>query len=170
MSRIGIAAALACAMVLPSGAFAAGDDDKVGSPRRAPMPAVYVEECGGCHVPYPASGLPAASWDALMSGLDRHFGSDASLAQQDADTIRRWLRTNAGRGAANRTEPLRITRTAWFLREHDEIPLVTWRSPAVKSAARCAACHRGAEGGDFSEYDVRILRASPPSPAAGATR
>ena len=171
MSRLWIAAALACAMGLPSAAFGAGDDDdNVRSPRRAPMPAVYVEECSGCHVPYPASGLPAASWGALMGGLDRHFGSDASLAQQDADTIRRWLRTNAGRGAANRAEPLRITRTAWFLREHDEIPVATWRSPAVKAAAHCAACHRGAERGDFSEHDVRIPRASPPRPAAGSTR
>ncbi|MEQ1511931.1 MAG: diheme cytochrome c [Lysobacteraceae bacterium] len=171
MSRTWIATALLCAMMLPSGAFAAGDDDEnERSPRRAPMPAVYVEECGGCHVPYPASGLPAASWDALMSGLNRHFGSDASLAPQDAGTIRRWLRTNAGRSAANRTEPLRITRTAWFLREHDEIPVATWRSPAVRSAANCAACHRGAERGDFSEHDVRIPRASPLRPAAGSTR
>lgn len=171
MNRKGIAAALLFAMILPFGAFAAGDDDdNERSPRRAPMPAVYLEECGGCHVPYPASGLPAASWDALMGGLDRHFGSDASLAPQDAGTIRRWLRTNAGRGAANRTEPLRITRTAWFLHEHDEISVATWRSPAVKSAANCAACHRGAERGDFSEHDVRIPRASPPRPAAGPTR
>jgi mono/diheme cytochrome c family protein len=166
-----IAAALLCAMMLPFGAFAAGDDDVDERPaNRAPMPAVYAEECGGCHVPYPASGLPAVSWDALMAGLDRHFGSDASLAPQDAGTIRRWLRTNAGRCAANRTEPLRITRTAWFLREHDEIPVAAWRSSAVKSAANCAACHRGAERGEFSEHDVRIPRVSPPRPAAGSTR
>jgi Dihaem cytochrome c len=171
MSRTWIATALLCAMMLPFGALAAGDDDEnERSPRRAPMPAVYVEECGGCHVPYPASGLPAASWDALMGGLDRHFGIDASLAPQDAGTIRGWLRTNAGRGAVNHTEPLRITRTAWFLREHDEIPVATWRSSAVKSAANCAACHRGAERGDFSEHDVRIPRVSPPRPAAGTTR
>lgn len=171
MNRQRIAAALLCAMMLPFGACAAGDDDDTASsPRRAPMPAVYLEECGGCHVPFPASGLPAASWDALMGGLDRHFGSDASLAPQDAGTIRGWLRANAGRGAANLTEPLRITRTAWFLREHDEIPVATWRSPAVKSAANCAACHRGAERGDFSEHDARIPRASTPRPAAGATR
>ena len=171
MNRKRIAAALLFAMILPFGAFAAGDDDdNERSSRRAPMPAIYLEECGGCHVPYPASGLPAAPWDALMGGLDRHFGSDASLAPQDAGTIRSWLRANAGRGAANRAEPLRITRTAWFLHEHDEIPVATWRSPAVKSAANCAACHRGAERGDFSEHDVRIPRASPPRPAAGPTR
>lgn len=169
MNRKRNTAALLCAIVLPFGAFAAGEDDE-RQMRRTPMPAVYVEECGGCHVPYPAPGLPAASWDALMDGLDRHFGSDASLASQDAGTIHRWLRTNAGRGAANRAEPLRITRTAWFLREHDEIPVATWRSSAVKSAANCAACHRGAERGEFPEHDVRIPRASPPRPAAGPTR
>lgn len=171
MNSKGIAAALLCAMILPPGAWAGGDDDgDERSPRRARMPAIYLEECAGCHVPYPASGLPAASWDGLMRRLDRHFGSDASLASQDADTIRRWLRANAGRTAANRAEPLRITRTAWFLHEHDDIPIATWRSPAVKSAANCAACHRSAERGDFSEHDVRIPRASPIRPAAGTTR
>jgi hypothetical protein len=163
------AAVLLCASTLSFGGHAAGDDDAV-SMRREPMPSVYVEECGSCHVPYPPSGLPAASWKTLMDGLDRHFGSDATLAPEAAGTIRRWLQTNAGRGVANRAEPLRITRTAWFLQEHDDVPVATWRSPAVKSAANCIACHGGAERGDFSEHDVRIPRASPPRPAAGPTR
>ena len=166
-----IAAALLCISTLPFAALATGDDDdNEGSMRRVPMPAVYVEECGGCHVPYPPSGLPAASWNALMGGLDRHFGSDASLAPEAAGPIRRWLQANAGRGTANRAEPLSMTRTAWFLHQHDEIPAATWRSPAVKSATNCGACHGGAERGEFSEHDVRIPRASPPRPAAGPTR
>ena len=40
-------------------------------------------ECSSCHIAYPARALPAASWKKIMSGLDKHFGVDASLAPQD---------------------------------------------------------------------------------------
>jgi len=42
--------------------------------------------------------------------------------------------------------------------EHGEVPSAVWRSPAVKSAANCAACHTGAEKGDFRERGIRIPR------------
>jgi mono/diheme cytochrome c family protein len=143
------------------------EDDEGRRPARAPMPAVYVEECGSCHVPYPARGLPASSWRALMAGLDRHFGNDASLAPAQADTIRGWLIAGAGTQPVDRAASLRLTRAPWFVREHREVPAPLWRSTAVKSAANCAACHRGAERGVFSEHDVRLPRASSPT-SAGA--
>ena len=45
----------------------------------------WVAECGACHLAYPPRFLPAESWREMMSGLDKHFGSDASL---DAETAR----------------------------------------------------------------------------------
>ena len=42
-------------------------------------PAVYTQECGSCHLAFPPSLLPKASWQRVMSGLDKHYGSDASL-------------------------------------------------------------------------------------------
>lgn len=158
---------LALLIALASAPVRADDDedDEGRRPVRAPMPAVYVEECGSCHVPYPARGLPASSWRTLMAGLDRHFGNDASLSPVQADAIRGWLIAGAGAQPADRAAPLRLTRAPWFVREHREVPTPLWRSPAVKSAANCAACHRGAERGVFSEHDVRLPRASPPSPA-----
>ena len=141
--------------------------DAVAGDGRAPVvpnPA-FQAECGSCHVPYPARGLPASSWRALMAGLDRHFGNDASLTLAQTDTIRSWLVAGAGSQPADPAAPLRLTRAPWFVREHREVPAPLWRSPAVKSAANCAACHRGAERGVFSEHDVRLPRASPRSPA-----
>ena len=44
------------------------------------------------------------------------------------------------------------------MREHDEVPAATWKLPAVKSAANCAACHTQADQGDFNEHNVRIPR------------
>jgi mono/diheme cytochrome c family protein len=52
----------------------------------------------------------------------------------------------------------RITRSARFLRKHDEVPAGAWKRPAVKSPANCSACHTQAAEGDFNEHAVRIPR------------
>ena len=166
----GMSATLVLMLAMPFAAVRADDDRDEGDARRRPVPAVYIEECGSCHAPYPTSGLPATSWRTLMSTLDRHFGSDATLAAVDAAVVRDWLLANAGRRAANPAAPLRITRTAWFVREHDEVPPSIWRSRDVGSAANCGGCHRGAYRGAFSERDLRMPRVATPPSSAGAKR
>ena len=52
----------------------------------------------------------------------------------------------------------RITRAAWFVRQHDEVPAETWKRASIKSAANCSACHSRADQGDFDEDNVRIPR------------
>ncbi len=135
---------------------------------RTPPPAAYVEECGACHVPYPARGLAAADWAQLMGRLERHFGSDASLEPALAAEIGAWLQANAGRGPAQPTaaDPPRLTRAAWFRREHDDVPQRSWAAPEVRSAANCGACHRSAAQGRYSEHDVRLPGAAA-LPSAG---
>lgn len=122
--------------------------------------AKWKTECSACHVAYPAKLLPAESWKAMMLGLDKHFGSDASLDPVTSAEITAFLETNAGRSreASNAKPPLRITETGWFKREHDEVPAATWKSPKVKSAANCAACHTRADNGDFNENSLRLPR------------
>jgi len=116
----------------------------------------YRDECGSCHVPYPPQLLPKASWQAIMAGLDQHFGSDASVDAKTAKDIQAYLEANAGRRAASGKAPLRITESAWFKREHDEVAASVWTSPAVKSAANCGACHTQADKGDYSERTLRV--------------
>jgi len=118
------------------------------------------DECASCHLAYPAQLLPASSWTRIMNTLDRHFGSDASLATGAGDEIALFLQANAARGkrAARSEGQLRITKTAWFTREHDEVPSRTWRHADVRTPANCSACHRQAEQGDFSERGVRLPR------------
>jgi cytochrome c553 len=114
-------------------------------------------ECASCHLAYPPQLLPASSWRELMSGLDKHFGTDASLDSQTAVRIATFLEKNAGRDrGSSRTPVLRITETRWFLHEHDEISDRAWKNPKVKSVSNCAACHAGAEQGDFNEHRIRI--------------
>ena len=66
--------ALAVSVLLTAPAWA--DSYKGPTP-----PAVYTQECGSCHLAFPSNLLPKASWQRVMNGLDKHYGSDASLDQ-----------------------------------------------------------------------------------------
>ena len=146
-----IAAASACA-TLPAQAVEA---------RVTHSEQILQQECGSCHVVYPPQFLSAASWRAVVGGLDKHFGTDASLDASTASEVLRYLQADAGRHntSVGGKPLLRITETRWFVREHgDELPPNVWRSPAVKSAANCSACHTGAAHEDYSENTLRIPR------------
>jgi len=139
------------AMSLP----ALADDDHAYDVRN---PA-YQAECGSCHVSYPPRLLPARSWRALMSGLDKHFGTDASLDAKNTAALTQYLEQNAGRDRRPGSSPvLRITETRWFVHEHDDVSARTWKHPQVKSASNCTACHVDAERGDYSEHNIRLPR------------
>ncbi len=117
------------------------------------------QECGSCHLVYPPQFLSAASWRAVMGGLDKHFGVDASVDMATRSEILRYLQANAGgiEMSAGRKPVLRISETRWFVHEHgDELPRDIWRNPAVKSPANCSACHTAAEQGNYSERSLRI--------------
>ena len=142
--------------VMMSVAHAEDDDDEERVPPA--KNTLWQTECGACHVAFPPRLLPAESWRAVMSGLDKHFGSDASLDVASAREIGAFLDKNAGgRGRETSSKPLlRITETRWFKREHDEVSDRIWKNPKVKSAANCAACHIQAESGNYSEHNIRI--------------
>ena len=134
-----------------------------------PQYALYKAECGGCHMAYPPAMLPAASWRAMMGNLEDHFGDNAELDVATATQVAGYLdRYAAGRGRGeygerswratqDRTPPLRITQTDYFIGQHHEIPdkMVTG-NPQVGSFSRCETCHLGADQGDFDEHGVRI--------------
>ena len=124
-------------------------------PMPADAPASFKTECSSCHIAYQPGLLGAADWRRLTSKLDDHFGSDASVSAAQKQEITAFLERNAGK-AGNAGEPPRITKTARFIRKHDEIPAKFWRDPRIKSAANCEACHRGAANGRYSEHDIAI--------------
>jgi hypothetical protein len=119
--------------------------------------AAYRAECGSCHVAYPPALLGADAWRAIMQGLNRHFGSDASVSDDKRVEIATYLAGASG-GKRSTATTLRITETQWFRREHAEVTAATWKLPAVKSAANCEACHVQANEGDFSERNIRMPR------------
>ena len=123
----------------------------------APLP-LYKTECAACHIAYPAGLLPAASWQAIMSGLTKHFGVDASLDAASTQQISAWLVANAGTGRRFSDTPTdnRISKSRWFVRQHDEVSASVFKRASVGSAANCGACHGHAADGDFNEHQVRI--------------
>ncbi|ATE61622.1 diheme cytochrome c [Thauera sinica] len=149
-------AALAAAAAL-LGRAQAGDDEYF-----PPVSdALALQECGSCHLAFPPSMLPAASWKRMMGGLQDHFGDDASLDPDTAAAITRYLVRNAGdapgqdsrllRGLKPGEAPLRITELPKWVREHREVPRRDWTRKDVGSKANCAACHVDAAKGYFED-------------------
>ncbi len=128
--------------------------------------ALYIEECGSCHMAYPAQMLPAKSWRKIMAGLEDHFDENAELDIESQKTIEEYLVGSSGysggkyrkmfRNLGNQS-PLRITELPYFRHEHDEIPSRFFKdNDKLNSLSQCSACHRNAEKGWFDEDDVFI--------------
>ena len=134
-------------------------DEKVNQ-TKIPVSPKYQQECAACHIAYPAGMLPAASWKRLMNNLPNHFGTDASLDKASVQQISQWLQLYGGSYKRVTTEAPqdRITKSAWFIRKHDEVSAQTWKLAAVKSPSNCMACHQQANLGDFNEHRIRIPR------------
>lgn len=129
-----------------------------GSERYAATNAKWRAECGACHVAFPARLLPAESWKTMMGGLDKHFGTDASVDAATSAEILAFLEKNASRRKLEHAAKpqLRITETRWFAGAHEEVPGRLWKDPRVKHASNCAACHTKADTGDFNEHNIRL--------------
>ena len=120
--------------------------------------AKWQQECGACHMAFPPGLLPAASWRKMMTGLDKHFGTDASLPAADVTEITQFLVKNESNRWSASTAPLRITESAWFKAKHDarEVDPAVWKRASIKSPSNCVACHAGAEKGNFDEHSIKI--------------
>lgn len=131
----------------------------------------YNKECGACHYDFHPSLLPAASWAAMMSALDDHFGEDASLGDTARDDIATWLTDNAAESwdteAANNfrvvspAQPLRVTETRYWKRRHHDIPDAVFKTRPVGSRVNCIACHRDAHTGRFDDQSIDIPKEKP---------
>lgn len=125
-------------------------------------PTKYEQECAGCHIAYPAGMLSAASWQRIMSTLNKHYGADASLDDATKREIGDWLKARAGtyKRVDAAPEHDRLSKSEWFLHKHraGEVPPEAWKRPAVGSPSNCAACHPKAAQGSFNEREIKIPR------------
>ncbi len=117
--------------------------------------------CGSCHMAFQPSMLPAGSWRLIMDSLDEHFEQKIELKPPVKTSIQNYHVSNAGdsikagkagqialRGLTPNINPLRITDTPYFKKEHTFLEnriLDDW----VGSVANCPVCHVGAWVGDY---------------------
>jgi hypothetical protein len=135
-----------------------GGEDRGKPVQPAQLNAKWQKECGSCHLAYSPGLLPAESWRKVMAGLDKHFGSDASLTAPENKEITDFLVINASNRWTAATAPLRISESQWFKTKHSakEVPVDAWKRASVKSPANCQACHPAADKGDFNEKSIKI--------------
>jgi hypothetical protein len=131
--------------------------------------STYQAECGSCHFAYQPGWLPQRSWQAIIGGLENHFGDNAELGTADRKNILGFLMTHAAdmsnykrskriTGSLKQDEiPLRISDTIYFKRKHNEIPASYVKgNKMVGSFSNCATCHTRADSGSFNEHEVNI--------------
>jgi hypothetical protein len=124
---------------------------------QATYPAVYKNECGSCHDPFPPGLLNKSDWGRVMQNLDRHYGTDASIDNaKTAATLASWLGQNAGHRADTGTNPPRFTATHWFKREHREVPPEGLKKLGINTPTYCTGCHLGAAQGRYGENEIRV--------------
>ncbi len=151
-SRVLAAAALPVLALVVATSAQAGSHNMLP---RTPLVA-YQQECAACHMAYAPGFLPAQSWTHMMGGLDKHYGTDASLDAATVQQISTWLNTHAGtyKRVAEAPPDDRMTRSAWFERKHRKIDPQVWQHAAVKSRANCMACHTRADKGNYDDDSV----------------
>jgi hypothetical protein len=127
----------------------------------------YKNNCGGCHLTYPADLLPAASWNKILTRLGDHFGEALSLDDLTREEVRKYLVENAAdRSGSERagkilrhqggSAPARITEVPYIQRKHRKISPQVFKRKSVGSFSNCLACHQGAEQGDFDDDRAAI--------------
>ncbi len=130
---------------------------------------LYKKECASCHFGFQPGLLPARSWVKLMNNLENHFGDDASLDKNDKKLLVDYLVKNSSDRAMNykrsrkitssifgNSTPIRITKTPYFIRKHDELRVGMVKQKEVGSISNCIACHTTANKGIYSERAINI--------------
>ncbi len=177
----------AATLILGSAYLMADDDEHEYRERgygstfsaNTPMPksaerTLYDKECGSCHMAYQSEFLPRRSWQLMMTTLEDHFKTDATLEEEDFKTISAYLYANAAdskpvgkpyrkiaNSIPNAETPLRISETPYFVKEHREVPQRYIEQKEVKSIANCTACHTNAVQGDYRERSIFIPNYGP---------
>lgn len=130
---------------------------------------LYIKECGSCHFPYQAGLLPANAWNKMMKNLDMHFETDASLEDEDLQTLVKYLNDNSAEKnmqykRSNRIVssikagqiPDSISTTPYMIKKHKDIRKDLITQNEVKGIFNCMACHTTADKGIYSKKDINI--------------
>lgn len=134
---------------------------------------VFEVQCGACHLAFPASLAPSSTWTRILADTKHHFGADASLTDEQIETIGGWLLANSAEHwdtlpshvlrAPAADGSLRITDTPGWRARHRGIAPAVFTTKPVYRPSNCAACHADAASGIFAPQNIAI-------PEAGAAQ
>ena len=130
---------------------------------------LYIKECGSCHFPYQTGLLPSNAWNKMMTNLENHFNSDASLNEADLQTLTKYLNDNSAEknmqykrsnkivsSLAKNQIPDSISTTPYMIKKHEDIKKNLISQNEVKGLFNCIACHKTADKGIYGERDINI--------------
>ncbi|MCI0500587.1 MAG: diheme cytochrome c [Epsilonproteobacteria bacterium] len=137
-------------MVLLGGLY--GDDFRMPKTTNS----LYQKECGSCHMVFLPSMLNQDGWKKMMSTLENHFKTDASLDSQDTKKITEYLVQNSSNNLRNPQVVIAISQMPWFVKEHRRISQKTLSHEKIKTISNCVACHTQALKGDYDEDSIKI--------------
>jgi Dihaem cytochrome c len=132
--------------------------------------AQYLKECGSCHFAYLPGLLPARSWQAVMSTLDKHFGENVQLDAATRASLSSYLVENAsdhspytGSKWLNDNIPddltaRRITMIPWLAYKHTVVKEAIARNfkVEVRKLTNCDRCHTEIENGSIGILELYI--------------
>ena len=130
---------------------------------------LYIKECGSCHFPYQPGLLPSNARNKMMTNLENHFNSDASLNEADLQTLTKYLNDNSAEknmqykrsnkivsSLAKNQIPDSISTTPYMIKKHEDIKKNLISQNEVKGLFNCIACHKTADKGIYGERDINI--------------
>ena len=146
------------------------ESDSFGKTDVAPVNnQLYIKECGSCHFPYQPGLLPENAWNKMMTNLENHFNSDASLNEADLQTLTKYLNDNSAEknmqykrsnrivsSLAKNQIPDSISTTPYMIKKHEDIRKDLITQNEVKGLFNCIACHKTADKGIYGERDINI--------------
>ena len=105
----------------------------------------------------------------MMTNLENHFNSDASLNEADLQTLTKYLNDNSAEKnmqykRSNRIVlsipasqiPDSISTTPYMIKKHEDIRKNLITQNEVKGLFNCIACHKTADIGIYGERDINI--------------
>jgi cytochrome b len=141
---------------------------------KLPDNIVWNEACGECHLAYHPTLLPARSWQKILAEQHNHFEEDLDLDDETLLEIQTFSMANAAESELTepawkinnstppKQTPLRITKTPYWIEQHQNIAKEIWQHPEVNFQGNCEACHLDAEQGTFEDSRMHLPSSSVP--------
>jgi hypothetical protein len=133
-----------------------------------PDNALWRNECGDCHFAFHPTLLPERSWRRIFNEQHKHFGEDLDLDQETLDELQAFHTKYASESLLDEPArkilyytpadetPIRVTKTHYWEKKHEEISPSYWKHKKVRSKSNCTACHLDAKQGTFEDSDMRL--------------